>query len=191
MCKYYFVKKVQSLTVSKEKLHKNTFVQKKLLENVGEIDTCCQFHQHFLHAYFVQKFVQSQNLNRPPKQCSYKKIVRIILMKLTPGGGIPRRQPGGHRGVCSWRRCSWWMWFPSSLCTKMFSNYIKKCGKLALLNQNVVFLSMTFICKQMLIFFRKTFKFHFFCQAMAFDNWTERRYMNKCFTTTVHSRVPQ
>ncbi len=34
----------------------STFVQKKVRENVDEIDTLSQFHQHFMRAFFVQNF---------------------------------------------------------------------------------------------------------------------------------------
>ncbi len=59
-----------------------------------EINTCHQFHQHYMRAFFVRKFVQSQNVSR--KSCrnnvhtknSYVKK----LMKLTPG----------HRKVSGW-----------------------------------------------------------------------------------------
>ena len=50
---------------------------------VGEIDSCSQFHQHFTRAFFVQKFVQSQNVTR--KRRSYKKCAQKTLMKVTPG----------------------------------------------------------------------------------------------------------
>jgi len=30
----------------------------------GEINPRCQFHQHFMRAFFIQKFIQSQNVTR-------------------------------------------------------------------------------------------------------------------------------
>jgi len=49
--------------------------------------TRCQFHQHFIRAFFIQKFVQSQKLTREKllKRLSYKKCARKMLMKLTQG----------------------------------------------------------------------------------------------------------
>ncbi len=45
------------------------------------------FNQCFTHAFFIQKFVQSQTLSREKllKRLLYKKCSRKILMKLTPG----------------------------------------------------------------------------------------------------------
>jgi len=50
----FFVKKLQSQTISREKLRK-TLLFKKLLINIGEIDTFCQFHQHFTRPPFYKQ----------------------------------------------------------------------------------------------------------------------------------------
>jgi len=41
----------------------------------------CQFHQLFSFAFFIRKFVQSQNIIR--KRLSYVKFAHLTLMKLT------------------------------------------------------------------------------------------------------------
>jgi len=60
---------------------------KAALKHVGEIDFRCQFHQRFMHKFFVQISPQSQNVNREklPKRRSDVKFVRKMLMKLTSG----------------------------------------------------------------------------------------------------------
>ena len=54
-----------------KKAAKMTFVQKKRVKTVDEIDGWTQFHQH-LRSFFVQKFIQSQNVTR--KWFLYKKV---------------------------------------------------------------------------------------------------------------------
>jgi len=55
-------------------------------KNVDAIDTNRQFHQHFMRAFFVQIFRQSQNVTR--KSCQNdvrtKNSYLKTLMKLTP-----------------------------------------------------------------------------------------------------------
>ncbi len=51
---------------------------------VGEIDIRCQFHLHFMHAFFCTKvFFSSYALAK--KALLYKKRPHKMLMKLTPG----------------------------------------------------------------------------------------------------------
>jgi len=40
-----------------EKNCTNALVQKSFLKNVGEIDTCSQFHQHFMSSFCADIFV--------------------------------------------------------------------------------------------------------------------------------------
>jgi len=47
-------KKLQSQKGTKEKIGKAHFVQKICAYNVDEIDTCSQFHQHFMQEFFIQ-----------------------------------------------------------------------------------------------------------------------------------------
>jgi hypothetical protein len=49
-------------------------------------DSFSQFHQHFKHAFYLRKFVQSQTLSREKllNLLSYIKCARKMLMKLTP-----------------------------------------------------------------------------------------------------------
>jgi len=49
---------------------------------VDKIEPNRQFHQHFLRAFFVRKFVQSQTLSCQNDE----KLVRRMLMKLNPRG---------------------------------------------------------------------------------------------------------
>jgi len=53
--------------------------------------TRSQFHQHFMCAFLVQKFVQSQTLSREKllKRLLYEKCARKMLMKLTLDGRPP------------------------------------------------------------------------------------------------------
>jgi len=52
--------------------------------------TWCQFHQHFMHAFFVQKYFFCQNVTREKlcKALLYEKHVRKTLMKLTVGQNL-------------------------------------------------------------------------------------------------------
>jgi len=48
----------------------------------------CQFHQHFMCAFFVRTFVQNQTLSREKllNSLSYEKCAHKMLMKWMPGG---------------------------------------------------------------------------------------------------------
>jgi len=66
--------------------------RKKRAKNIYEIDTCSQFHQHFLHAFLVQNFWRKiSNTKYKIQLCNlvanilYKKRSHKTLKKLTPG----------------------------------------------------------------------------------------------------------
>ncbi len=65
------------------KLATNTLIA--ACKNVGEIDNWSQFHQHFTHAFFIQKRFFCQNVTREKLQeaLSYKKCARKMLVKFT------------------------------------------------------------------------------------------------------------
>ncbi len=70
---------------------------------------CRRFHQHFMHAFFVRIFLQSQNVTRKSfqKRLSYKKIAQKTLMKLTPEDCCIRLHSWETRcdGTTSWGWC--------------------------------------------------------------------------------------
>jgi len=90
----YFDDSLTNLDISKIK-SKFKFVQteqesnrieESKLNDVCEVDWG-QFHQHFKRAFFVRKYVQSLTINRKKllKRLSYQQCARKMLMKLTPG----------------------------------------------------------------------------------------------------------
>jgi len=82
-----------------EKADKMTFVQRRCVFNVDEIDTWCQFHQHFTQGFYARRSQKGKKI-----QLSHQylftllgsariKAVRRTLMKLR----LERRRKGQHK----------------------------------------------------------------------------------------------